>query len=128
MLHHRGSPASGLDVENSVFVFDLQGYDEFKRGKATARPDLQEAFARTRLVNSGEPAEELRLQLWELLIVVTTNTPANIIGAYLHEAMLLFAGFARDTFGLVAKRAAEGISAVCSVDDLQEALIRTLVL
>ena len=39
-LHHRGSPASGLDVENSVFVFDLQGYDEFKRGKAhgKARP------------------------------------------------------------------------------------------
>ena len=31
VLHHRGSPASGLDVENSVFVFDLQGYDEFKR-------------------------------------------------------------------------------------------------
>ena len=123
VLHHRGSPASGLDVENSVFVFDLQGYDEFKRGKATARPDLQEAFARTRLVNSGEPAEELRLQLCELLIVVTTNRPANIIGAYLHEAMLLFAGFARDTFGLVAKRAAEGISAVCAVDDLQEALI-----
>ena len=26
-------------------------------------------------------------------------------------------------FGLVAKRAAEGISAVCSVDDLQEAFI-----
>ena len=36
-----------------VFVFDCN--DEFKRGKATARPDLQEAFARTRLVNSESP-------------------------------------------------------------------------
>ena len=37
VLHHRGSPASGLDVENSVFVFDLQGYDEFKRGKSNSK-------------------------------------------------------------------------------------------
>ena len=123
VLHHRGSPAKGLDVENAVFVFDLQGYDEFKRGKATNRPDLQEAFARSRTLEAKEPAEELRLLLCDLLITVTTNRPSNVIGAYLHEAMLLFAGFARDTFGLVAKRAAEGIATVCAVDDLQEALI-----
>ena len=82
VLHHRGSPAKGLDVENAVFVFDLQGYDEFKRGKATNRPDLQEAFARSRTLEAKEPAEELRLLLCDLLITVTTNRPSNVIGAY----------------------------------------------
>ena len=87
VLHHRGSPASGLDVENSVFVFDLQGYDEFKRGKATARPDLQEP-SQTRISELRRARRGAAVALMRVIIVVTTNRPANIIGAYLHEAVL----------------------------------------
>ena len=66
VLHHRGSPASGLDVENSVFVFDLQGYDEFKRGKAASGRTSSGAFARTRLVNSGRARRGAALTLMRI--------------------------------------------------------------
>ena len=37
--------------------------------------------------------------------------------------LLLLAGFSRDTFGELSKRAAEGIAAVCAEETLQEALV-----
>ena len=123
VLHHRGSPAKGLDVEAGVFVFDLEGYDSFKRGKAVKRPDLAAAFDRTRSIRIKEPAEELRLLLCDLLIVVSVGRAASVVATYLHEALLLFAGFARDTYGEVARRAAEGIASITAEEALQEPLV-----
>ena len=123
MLHGRGSPAVGLDVEAGIFVFDLEDHAAFKRGKAQARPDLACAFERERTLRTREPSEELRLLLCELLITCTAGRAASVVNAYLHEAMLLLAGFCRDTFGELALKAMEGVTTICATEDLQDPLV-----
>ena len=113
----------GLDVEQGVFVFDLEEHTAFKRGKAIARPDLTCAFERERKITTREPSEELRLLLCDLLIEVTFGRATSVVCTYLHEAMLLLAGFCRDTFGDLARRACEGVAKICGEDGLQEALV-----
>lgn len=123
MLHGRGSPAVGLDIEQGTFVFDLAEHEAYKRGKAMKRPDLACAFERERTLSVREPSEELRVLLCDLLLVVTLDRPPSIVARYLHESLLLLAGFSRDTFGDLASRAADGIAKVCAIEALQAALV-----
>ncbi|KAH8098771.1 hypothetical protein JL720_1737 [Aureococcus anophagefferens] len=93
-----------------------------RQGPGAAGPRVC-AFERERTLRTREPSEELRLLLCELLITCTAGRAASVVNAYLHEAMLLLAGFCRDTFGELALKAMEGVKTICATEDLQDPLV-----
>lgn len=123
MLERRASPAAGFDAGVSLFVFDREAHDAFKRGKAVQRSDFNMALERERVVTVCEPSEELRLTLCELLDALVRKMTPNRAAAYLHETLLILAGFMRDPYGEIQIRAANAISSICAMQPLQEVLV-----
>ena len=96
-------PRVAFDADMQIFVYNLDDNEFFKRGGATRRQDqIHISSADSYVINVGEPSEEIRLALCDLLSCILRrfiyDKNSSILGAYFADILMALQSHLQDPF------------------------------